>query len=71
MAWLLGRVVVAEDLDAAVAIAKGARYQFRVVSLDGQVVNAGGSLTGGSTAKSAGALSRRTEIETLTQEVSA
>ncbi|WP_195254345.1 chromosome segregation protein SMC [Merdimmobilis hominis] len=71
VAWLLGRVVVAEDLDAAVAIAKGARYQFRVVSLDGQVVNAGGSLTGGSTAKSAGALSRRTEIETLTQEVSA
>ena len=69
VAWLLGRVVVAEDLDAAVAIAKGARYQFRVVSLDGQVVNAGGSLTGGSTAKSA--LSRRTEIETLTQEVSA
>lgn len=69
--WLLGRVVVAEDLDSAVAIAKGSRYQFRVVSLDGQVVNAGGSLTGGSTARSAGALSRRSEIEALTQEANA
>ena len=71
VAWLLGRVVVAEDLDSAVAIAKGSRYQFRVVSLDGQVVNAGGSLTGGSTARSAGALSRRSEIEALTQEANA
>ena len=43
---LLGRVAVAEDLDSATAIAKRTGYRLRVVSLDGQVVNAGGSLTG-------------------------
>lgn len=62
---LLGRVVVAQDIDAAVQIAKRYSYRFRVVTLDGQLVNAGGSLTGGSAAKSAGLLSRREEIETL------
>ena len=43
---LLGRVAVAESLDDAVAIAKQFHYRFRIVTLDGQVVNAGGSLTG-------------------------
>lgn len=60
---LLGRVVVAEDLDSAVSIAKKARYRFRIVSLDGQVVNAGGSLTGGAKARNSGLLSRASEIE--------
>ncbi|MCI9116265.1 MAG: chromosome segregation protein SMC [Acutalibacter sp.] len=59
---LLGRVAVAEDLDSAVAIAKATGYRIRVVSLDGQVVNAGGSLTGGSRAKNSGLLSRTAEI---------
>ncbi len=59
---LLGRVAVAEDLDSAVAIAKRTGYRFRVVSLDGQVVNAGGSLTGGSRVKNSGLLSRAGEI---------
>ncbi len=59
---LLGRVAVAEDLDSAVAIAKRTGYKFRVVSLDGQVVNAGGSLTGGSRARNSGLLSRASEI---------
>ncbi|MBQ9414217.1 MAG: chromosome segregation protein SMC [Clostridia bacterium] len=68
---LLGRTVVAEDLDAAVRIARRYRYHFRVVSLDGQVVNAGGSMTGGSSVKSAGLLSRRSEIERLTEECEA
>ena len=62
---LLGRVVVAEDLDAAVSIAKANQYKFRVVTLDGQVVNAGGSMTGGSKNKSTGLLSRRNEISEL------
>ncbi len=65
---LLGRIAVAEDLDYAVAIARKYGYRFRVVTLDGQVVNAGGSLTGGSHVKGAGLLSRRSEIERLTQE---
>lgn len=68
---LLGRTAVAEDLDAAVALAKKYSYRFRVVTLDGQVVNAGGSLTGGSHVKGAGLLSRRSEIERLQQDVAA
>ena len=65
---LLGRVAVAEDLDSAVAIAKRTGYRFRVVSLDGQVVNAGGSLTGGARAKNSGLLSRSAEIERIREK---
>ncbi|MGN0550423.1 MAG: chromosome segregation protein SMC [Acutalibacteraceae bacterium] len=60
---LLGRIAVAEDLNCAVKIAKRFSYRFRVVTLDGQVVNAGGSLTGGSLARKSGLLSRVSEIE--------
>ncbi len=62
---LLGRTAVAEDLDCAVAIARRYQYRFRVVTLDGQVVNAGGSMTGGAHVKSAGLMSRRAEIDSL------
>lgn len=62
---LLGKIVVAEDLNSATAIAKRYSYRFKVVTLDGQVVNAGGSLTGGSLARSTGILSRASEIEQL------
>lgn len=65
---LLGRTVIAEDLDAAVAIAKRYSHRFRIVTLDGQVVNAGGSMTGGYVGKNAGILSRRGEIEKLQAE---
>lgn len=65
---LLGRTVVAEDLDAAVAMGKKYQYRFRVVTLDGQVVHAGGSMTGGAGVKSAGVMSRRLEIERLQQK---
>jgi len=64
---LLGHIVVAEDLDYAVSMARRHGYKFRVVTLDGQVVNAGGSMTGGSNVKGAGLLSRRAEIERLRQ----
>jgi len=63
--YLLGGTVVADDLDSATAIAKKAGYKLKVVSLDGQVVNPGGSLTGGSLSKQAGILSRGGEIEKL------
>ena len=65
---LLGRTVVAEDIDAAAASAKAYGYRYRAVTLDGQVVNAGGSLTGGSVNKNASILSRRGEIDALTAE---
>ena len=65
---LLGRIAIAEDLDSAVAIAKRFSYRFRVVTLDGQVVNAGGSLTGGSLARNSGLLSRRAEIDRFRAE---
>ncbi len=68
---LLGRVAVAEDLDSAVTIARRTKYRFRIVSLDGQVVNAGGSLTGGSKARNSGLLSRASEIERIKEKAAA
>lgn len=65
---LLGRIVVAEDLSAASAIAKKYGYRFQVVTLDGQVINAGGSFTGGSRAKNSGLLSRESEIDKLKKQ---
>ena len=68
---LLGRVAVAEDLDSATAIARKTGYRLRVVSLDGQVVNAGGSLTGGSKGRSSGLLSRAAEIQQVREKAAA
>ncbi len=66
---LLGRILVAEDLNTAGKYAKQLSYRYRIVTIDGQVINAGGSFTGGSLGRSSGAFSRRTEIETLTQNI--
>ncbi|MEG2814430.1 MAG: hypothetical protein RSA79_07495, partial [Oscillospiraceae bacterium] len=65
----LGRVVVVDDIDTAVLIAKKYDYKFKIVTLDGQVVNAGGSFTGGSKNKSFGFLSRKNEILNLNNEI--
>ncbi len=65
---LLGRIVVAEDLDCAAAMGKQFGYRFKIVTLDGQVVNAGGSFSGGSKSRSAGLLSRAGEIAQLQQQ---
>jgi chromosome segregation protein len=62
---LLGRTVIVEDIDAAIAMAKKYANRFKIVTLDGQVVNPGGSMTGGSVNKEAGILSRANEIEKL------
>ncbi|MBR5262252.1 MAG: chromosome segregation protein SMC, partial [Clostridia bacterium] len=66
---LLGRTAVAEDLDSAIAIAKKYDYRFKIVTLDGQVVNAGGSMTGGSRGHNAGILSRGNEMDKLKAQV--
>ena len=62
---LLGEIVVAEDIDSAIAIARKYGYNFKIVTLDGQIVNTGGSMTGGSLSKNAGILSRSGEISKL------
>ncbi len=67
--FLLGRVLVAENIDAALAAAKAARYRLRVVTLDGDVVNAGGSLTGGSKRRKEGYLARNAEITQAAAQV--
>ncbi|MCL1903569.1 MAG: AAA family ATPase [Oscillospiraceae bacterium] len=61
----LGRTVFAEDLDSATIIAKKYGYKFKIVTLDGQVIKAGGSFTGGSLKKAEGIISRKREIEEL------
>ena len=68
---LLGRTVVMEDLDSGIAAARKYRNRFRIVTLDGQLINRGGSMTGGSVSKSAGVLSRANELETLKNRQSA
>ena len=68
---LLGRIVVAEDLDCAAAMGRQFGYRFKIVTLDGQVVNAGGSFSGGSKSRSAGLLSRAGEITQLQQQAEA
>ena len=63
--FLLGRTVVVETIDDAIAVSRSMNAKYKTVTLDGQVVNPGGSMTGGSTAKSAGLLSRSVEIERI------
>ena len=65
---LLGRTLVFDNIDNATAMAKAQRYKVRVVTLDGQQINAGGSFTGGSVKQGSGALSRADEMKNLTAE---
>ena len=62
---LLGRTVIAENIDCAIAMAKQYNNRFKIVTLDGLVMNPGGSMTGGSVNKEAGILSRANELEKL------
>ena len=64
----LGKTVIVEDLDAAIAMAKQFGHRFRIVTLDGQELKAGGAMTGGSVSKSAGILSRANEIARLREK---
>ena len=66
---LLGRTVVADTIDSAIAISRKYGYKFRVVTLDGDIANAGGSISGGSVNKQSGFLSRSAQIKTLAGEI--
>ena len=65
---LLGHIVVVEDLQIASKIAKDYRYRFKIVTVDGQIINVGGSFTGGSKAENTGLLSRESDIKKLTKK---
>ncbi len=67
--FLLGRILVVDTLDHATALSKTVKQKYRVVTLDGQVVNPGGSLTGGSAGKSSGLLSRGIELEKIAEDI--
>ncbi|MBQ3084945.1 MAG: chromosome segregation protein SMC [Clostridia bacterium] len=67
--FLLGRTLVCETIDHALSLAKTCQYRYKIVTLDGQVINAGGSMTGGSAAKSGGLLSRGLELERVEKEL--
>ena len=62
---LLGRIIVVDDINEASRVARDNGYHNKVVTLDGQVVNAGGSFTGGSVQRSAGLFTRKQEMEEL------
>ncbi len=65
---LLARTVIVSDLDAAISMSQKYRSRFKIVTLDGQVMNPGGSMTGGSVNKDAGILSRANELEKLASQ---
>ena len=67
---LLGRVVIVDDMDCAIGIAKRYNNRFKLVTIDGQVINPGGSMTGGSQSKGAGILSRGNQIDELNAQAS-
>lgn len=69
MKQLLGRVVVVDNIDNGIALSRKFSYKFRVVTLEGDILNAGGSMTGGSTGKTGGFLSRAAEIKTLKSQL--
>ncbi len=65
---LLGATLIFDNIDNGAAMAKATGYKVRVVTLDGQIINAGGSFTGGSAKRDSGMLTRRTETETLKRD---
>lgn len=66
---LLGRVVLVEDIDRAVALAREAGHRFKIVTLEGDIVNPGGALTGGSLKVNSNILSRKRIINELDLEI--
>lgn len=70
MTYLLGRILIVENLDEAVRLAKKYRHQYKMVTLEGDIMNPGGAMTGGSQAKKTTNIFGRTrEIHTLQKEL--
>ncbi len=67
--FLLGRIVVMDDIENASVTARKHGYKFRIVTLDGQVINAGGTYTGGSKAVVSSSLSRKNNIDLLQRSI--
>ena len=67
--YLTGRIIVAKNMDCASVIARRLGFRYKIVTLDGQVINAGGSYTGGSVSTDSQMLSRRAQIDRLGAEV--
>lgn len=69
---LLGRVLIAEDLDTARKVAKKYKYRMTIVTMDGQLIRPGGAMTGGSMRKKANTFfGRKQEIEALREKAAA
>ncbi len=66
---LLGRTVIADNIDSASAIARKSGFRIKIVTLDGQIINAGGSYTGGSSAVKVGVFTRAMDIERLGEKI--
>ena len=66
---MLGRIIIADNIDNAAKIARALDFKYRIVTLDGQVVNAGGSFTGGSSQNNSGMLSRRAQIDKMNADM--
>ena len=68
---LLGRTVIADSIDNAAAIARSTGFRVKTVTLDGQVINAGGSYTGGSVHGKVGVFTRAMDIERISEQIKA
>ncbi len=66
--YLLGRVLVVDQIDHALAVARKYQYSIRIVTLEGELLNAGGSMTGGAFKNASNLLGRNREIEELEAE---
>ncbi len=67
---ILGKIAVCDNINSASAVAKKYGYSFRIVTLDGQIINSGGTYTGGSVSKTSGILTRTNEIKKLEGDIS-
>lgn len=70
MNYVLGRTIICRDMESALKIAKLGSYNYKIVTLEGEVINPGGALTGGSIrGRNANVLGRKREIEELINEI--